>query len=111
MYFVQFLSKDAQPPSLHWNVIIHFRPRRKHSSRFFGLSVGIFRNASSTIAASSTSGFHLLLNSKTQPLGSTRAGFLYCQSPRKRISLSISHPADFFIIGWFSETPDSCRQI
>src|SRR5271154_4934689 len=96
IFFVQSLSNDAQPPSLHWNVIIHLRPRRKHSSRFCGLSVGIFRNASSTIAASSTSGFHLLLNSKTQPLGSTFAGFLYFQSPLKRISFSINHSADFF---------------
>ena len=37
---------------------------------------GFFRRASSTMAVSSTSGFHLLLNSKTQPLGSTSAGFL-----------------------------------
>ena len=81
MFFVQSLSNDAQPPSRHWKVIIHFKPRWKHSSRFFGLSVGIFRNASSTIAVSSTSGFHLLLYSKTQPLGSTSAGFLWIQSP------------------------------
>ena len=32
------LVKAAQPPSLHWNDIIHFRPRWKHSSRFSGLS-------------------------------------------------------------------------
>ena len=41
-----------------------------------GLAVGILRKASRTIAVSSTSGFHLLLNSKTQPLGSTSVGFL-----------------------------------
>ena len=46
------------------------------ASRRAGLAVGILRKASSTMAVSSTSGFHLLLNSKTQPLGSTLAGFL-----------------------------------
>ena len=112
IFLVQSLSNDAQPPSLHWKVIIHFRPRWKHSSRFCGLSVGILRSASSTIAVSSTSGFHLLLNSKTQPLGSTLAGFLYFQSPRKRISFSISHSAAAFIIADdFRKCPDSCRQI
>src|ERR1700722_4549143 len=94
MFFVQSLSNDAQPPSLHWKVIIHFNPRWKHSSRRGGLSVGTLRKASSTIAVSSTSGFHLLLYSKTQPLASTLAGFLYCQSPRKRISRSISQSAE-----------------
>src|SRR5205807_2797981 len=45
------------------------------SFRFRGLSVATRRSASSTIAVSSTSGFHLFSNSNTQPLGSTLAGF------------------------------------
>src|SRR2546430_2446438 len=90
---VQSLSKEAQPPSRHWKVIIQSNPRLKLASRHLGLSVGTLRRAKSTMAVSSTSGFHLLLNSKTQPLGSTFAGFLYCQSPRNRISLEINHSA------------------
>ena len=82
MLLVQSLSKEAQPPSLHWKVSIQFRPRWKHSSRRWGSAVGILRKASRTMAVSSTSGFHLLLNSKTQPLGSTRAGFLWTASRR-----------------------------
>src|ERR1051325_10480956 len=39
MFFVQSLSKDAHPPSLHWKVSIHCKPRTKTSSRFFGLPV------------------------------------------------------------------------
>ena len=93
MPLVQSLSKEAQPPSLHWKVSIQLRPRWKQPSRRAGLAVGILRRASRTMAVSSTSGFHLLLNSKTQPLGSTGAGFLYCQSPRKRTSRSMSHSA------------------
>src|SRR3954451_17010878 len=111
MLFVQSLSKADQPPSLHWKVIIHFRPRLKHSSRRFGSSVGILRNASNTIAVSSTSGFHLLLYSKTQPLGSTLVGFFQCQSPRKRISWSINQSQHFFKAGWSLGIPDSCKQI
>src|ERR1044072_4123195 len=99
MLFVQSLSNPAQPPSLHWKVIIHFRPRLKHSSRRFGLSVGTLRKPSNTIAVSSTSGFHLLLYSNTQPLGSTLAGFLYFQSPWKRISRSMIHSVAFFSAG------------
>src|SRR5664279_6382074 len=99
MFLVQSLSNEAHPPSLHWKVSIQFNPRWKHSSRFCGWLVGIFRNASSTIAVSSTSGFHLLLNSNTQPLGSTLAEFLYCQSPRKRISLAKSHSVARFGAG------------
>src|ERR1043165_9017216 len=106
---VQSLSKEAQPPSLHWKVIIQSRPRLKLSSLSLGLSVGTFLKARRTIAVSSTSGFHLLLNSKTQPLGSTLAGFLYCQSPLKRISLEMSHSAARFILGSSTGTPDSAR--
>src|SRR5437899_2688881 len=99
MLFVQSLSNDAQPPSRHWNVNIQSSPRLKLASRRFGLSVGTLRNASNTIAVSSTSGFHLLLNSNTQPLGSTLAGFLYCQSPLNRISREINHSAAAFSAG------------
>ena len=76
-----------------------------------GLPVGILRKASSTMAVSSTSGFHLFSYSKAQPLGSTSAGFLYCQSPRKRISLESNHSPAFLSAGWSSGMPDSCRQM
>src|SRR5436189_3104944 len=109
MPLVQSLSKAAQPPSLHWKVIIHFKPRSKHSLRLRGSSVATLRSASSTMAVSSTSGFHLLLNSKTQPLGSTLAGFLYCQSPRKRISFAINHSAAAFSAGSSLDSPDSAK--
>src|SRR5439155_18577611 len=97
----------AQPPSRHWKVNIQSRPRLKLASRHLGLSVGTLRSARRTIAVSSTSGFHLLLNSNTQPLGSTLAGFLYCQSPRNRISLDINQSAAAFMAGWSLGRPDS----
>src|SRR5205807_10330131 len=111
MFCVQSLSNAPQPPSLHWKVIVQSKPRLKHSSRSRGLSVGTFRRARSTIAVSSTSGFHLFSYSNAQPLASTLAGFLYSQSPRKRISFEMSQSTAFFIAGCCSETPDSRRQI
>src|SRR5882762_1118694 len=57
------------------------------------------------MAESSTSGFHLFSNSKAQPLGSTFVGFLYCQSPRKRISFAINHSAASLSRGCPGGTP------
>ena len=99
MDLVQSLSKAAQPPSRHWKVIIHRMARSRHSSRRFRSVLGVSRRARMTMAVSSTSGFHWLANSNTQPEASTSAGFLWIQSPRKRISLSINHSAERLSLG------------
>jgi len=57
-----------------------FQPALEALVALLPSSVGTLRSASSTMAVSSTSGFHLFSNSKTNA-GLDLGGFLYCQSP------------------------------
>ena len=97
MFLVQSLSNAAQPPSLHWKVIIHFRPRWKHSSRFCRIVGGDFaqRQQHHRGVVHVRVPFVVEFKDPAARLDLARDS-CECQSPRKRISRSISHSAALF---------------